>query len=607
MSEFRNVSLIALLTLLVVGLASCGDDDNPTNSSPVEQMSAKWWLVSAELSLKNAYGIWGTDPDNVYLAVENYVIRCHNGRWRTIFEYPENLGEHPRMFRDIWGYSEDSCVVVGSNGLVMFYRGGFVDTVVLDPNTTLRAVYGSAGDNIYVYGNDLTNDFTSRGILYHYDGTGWRDVSFKDTLSVDGIWVSPGGIPFVLLPSTGVWSMRDTGWYNFQAIPGVWLGGSGITGRGEDELFVGGLYDTIWHYRDSAWVEEVAINKIVGLRCNVDESVLGFCYSGDAVVKTSEQWVGIPADESFVPYFGVYDGWASSINDVWIGAGRGQLLRYDGADWLNGWGEAIATHTLFDVFALDRSNIFIAGSNGKVIRKTPGRWIVDDLGTTAAISAVWGRGPSDVYAVSAGGVVYRFDGSTWSAQYSVQGVKFNDVVGTSSNEIWAVGYHELENWAMVAHWDGIGWTQLFDTLLMHPSCACETDDGEIYIFSDNGYLWRSADGWQFVANSPAIHSACEMDDMIWGVGDTSVYSFDGVTWTAHYTYEDATLGPKAVWASPEQHLFVAGGRPRILEYDGEVWSQVRKVDFAYLTSIYGISATDIWAVGELGVILRYSE
>lgn len=43
------------------------------------------------------------------------------------------------------------------------------------------------------------------------------------------------------------------------------------------------------------------------------------------------------------------------------------------------------------------------------------RWYAMASPTTKALRAVWGTGPTDVYAAGEDGIMFRFDGSGWTA------------------------------------------------------------------------------------------------------------------------------------------------------------------------------------------------
>jgi photosystem II stability/assembly factor-like uncharacterized protein len=55
-----------------------------------------------------------------------------------------------------------------------------------------------------------------------------------------------------------------------------------------------------------------------------------------------------------------------------------------------------------------------------------------------SLNGVWGRSPSEVWAVGSGGVILRYDGSSWVEERSGTGYALNDVWGDGSR-LWAVG------------------------------------------------------------------------------------------------------------------------------------------------------------------------
>jgi len=73
-------------------------------------------------------------------------------------------------------------------------------------------------------------------------------------------------------------------------------------------------------------------------------------------------------------------------------------------------------------------------------------WSRVNSGTTANLTAVWGTGPNDVWAVGgtstttgSAGSILHWDGSTWTTQSSVLTTTLAGVWGVGVKDVWAVG------------------------------------------------------------------------------------------------------------------------------------------------------------------------
>ena len=71
----------------------------------------------------------------------------------------------------------------------------------------------------------------------------------------------------------------------------------------------------------------------------------------------------------------------------------------------------------------------------------PPVWRAEHLATTP-LSAIWGSGRGDVYAVGlAGTILHSANGETWSAQTSGVSVPLEALWGSGNEDIYAVGYN----------------------------------------------------------------------------------------------------------------------------------------------------------------------
>jgi hypothetical protein len=77
--------------------------------------------------------------------------------------------------------------------------------------------------------------------------------------------------------------------------------------------------------------------------------------------------------------------------------------------------------------------------------------------------AVWGSGPSDVFAVGDLGVILHYDGTAWHPMASGTTRVLLEVWGRSAHDVYASG-----RGGVMLHFDGSGWTPVegapFDVL-----------------------------------------------------------------------------------------------------------------------------------------------
>lgn len=94
--------------------------------------------------------------------------------------------------------------------------------------------------------------------------------------------------------------------------------------------------------------------------------------------------------------------WAPAPSNVWVAAGAGAVLHFDGHAW-----QSTAATVGLDIHGLwgSAAAVWAVGDRGAIRRWDGQRWQAVASGTTAALLAVWGSGPSDVWAVGEAGTI----------------------------------------------------------------------------------------------------------------------------------------------------------------------------------------------------------
>lgn len=185
------------------------------------------------------------------------------------------------------------------------------------------------------------------------------------------------------------------------------------------------------------------------------------------------------------------------------------------------------------------------------------------------LEAVWGNGPSSLFAVGLSGTIQHYDGISWVRQASGVTSSLRDVWGTANDNVWAVG-----GLGALMHYDGTGWT-LVDRL-------ATTGGTQYQLFG----LWGSA------------------HDDIWAVGNGgTAHHFDGQGWT--YVSLPTNQEMHGVWGTASNNVFAVGVGGVLLHFDGSAWTNMESPDDTRMNVVHGRSANDVFAAGSFGVILHY--
>jgi hypothetical protein len=144
----------------------------------------------------------------------------------------------------------------------------------------------------------------------------------------------------------------------------------------------------------------------------------------------------------------------------------GWLVGSRGGSWglLNGrtW-VPLATPTerdLLAVYGLPSGNVWAVGAGGVTLRHDGSAWAEipsgPNGGVGAELRAVWGSADDDVWAVGTGGTALHWDGSVWTPVGEEAAFSLNALWGRARDDVWAAG-----SGGTLLHYDGSSWQPQF--------------------------------------------------------------------------------------------------------------------------------------------------
>lgn len=235
-----------------------------------------------------------------------------------------------------------------------------------------------------------------------------------------------------------------------------------------------------------------------------------------------------------------------------------------------------------------------------------------------AFLSVWGPAPDEVYAVggqvgdgSSAGMVFVFDGATWSEAPLPAGTPSLNWVAGVGDDVWVVGYEgaalRREDGVFVAH--SIATTSMLWGIWGAASADAWAVGGDGVDDAPIAFHWDGA-AWS-PATLPTIDGSCHGLFKVWGsgaddvmiVGDHGVtLRWDGGAWSAHESGSITDL--ISVWGPGGAGAMLAvGGRAngRIARWDGAAWTGVT-TSLPGLSGVWVESSGDATAVGWQGTI-----
>lgn len=182
---------------------------------------------------------------------------------------------------------------------------------------------------------------------------------------------------------------------------------------------------------------------------------------GTTLIAHSEGVVGIPSGRSFrrLPvaprkrhplYMSM---WAAGENDIWMGEPDGIIAHWNGKQWKRASGGEISA-----IWGAGPQDVWAVGGAEEPmphsqVKHWDGRqWSDFMIDTKDPLRAVWGSGADDVW-VSGGvrddhanivsGTLAHWNGTTWEVTRDLQACDINGIWGTGARDVWAVGDHGL--------------------------------------------------------------------------------------------------------------------------------------------------------------------
>jgi hypothetical protein len=254
-----------------------------------------------------------------------------------------------------------------------------------------------------------------------------------------------------------------------------------------------------------------------------------------------------------------------------------------------------------------------------------------------ALNAVWGSGPTDVWAVGTRGTILHGDGTTFVSVATGTDTYFA-VWGTAKNDVWTV------NATAPLHSDGFQTGAATFTAQKGTTWnANGASSGRIWTghstalakiwlagdyssrFGPSSSFWQLASSgdagadagvtWSGTTACPAgqycissLRSLWATDsDHVWAVGPNGqAYALDSATQRFTQIDTKTTSDLLSVWASGPTDVWAVGlGGTIIHTTTSGAWSAVPSPTTSTLHAVWGSSAKDIWAAGDGGALIHY--
>lgn len=306
--------------VLAAGLVSAtgcdrGDGSNDPNA----------WKTSAELDIGVVYGVWGSDPTDMYAVGGTqddptdpgvgWALRRRGGKWR-----PQALPPNTTMLQAVFGFGDQ--VWVGStDGTVAVRSGGMWTEVDTGMDAPIRALWGARADDVWAVGGSAETG----PAMAHFDGHRWSEIFLpevdREFDALNDVWGSSGINAYAVGENGVILRLTRIGWNQVESnttddLRSVW-------GNGPYHVLAVGGPDsaTLVEYDGASWKPQSV--RTTGLR--------GVWVSpeGEAVLVGQLGVAGriAPEEDGFLLQTSptelvLYDVWGFETGEVFAGGGN---------------------------------------------------------------------------------------------------------------------------------------------------------------------------------------------------------------------------------------------------------------------------------------------
>ena len=418
-----------------------------------------WSSVTPPLRIE---GLWGASVDDVWAVgapfsgVSPSIYHWNGSSWTGVA-----TSFTPGAWLDVWGTSSTDVWVIGGNGgnQLAHWDGTTWTATQLPWQEAGFSVWAAAPNDAWATSINTLLPWTV--IVRHWDGTAWSVVNYgptnrqpfeliRGTASND---VFTGG-PSDLLHWNGtswselltsfttndttflsvwgespsdVWAVGDviahrdgTGWKTVMSPttpppPGreTWM--QSVWGASSSDVWAVGYLGAALHWNGSAWspVATPSTTTLLGVSGCSSTDVWAVSAGSTIIHWNGTQWSFSPVAGSL----GLTGVWCNTATDAWavgsLGGSNGIVLHWNGTAWSQ---STAAAYPLSAVSGSASNNVW-AGGNHELMHWNGSAWTSVALpGLSAAITSLWSRSPTEVWAIDNGGAMLSWDGTALTPQ-----------------------------------------------------------------------------------------------------------------------------------------------------------------------------------------------
>ena len=429
--------------------------------------------------------VWGIGKDVFAVGDQGQILHFDGSQWTLSNEPVSNLYH-------VWGTRNNDVYAVGWYGAILHFDGDTWKPAVTGRDTEdFLGVWGRSSTDVYVAGSK-SGGGEGEGIILHFDGVNWTEV-YRDPNDVFlGSPFSLPGLPVFVAGSGLMLQSTPTGWdmayrTTEETLQSVWVSPT-------NEIFVSGSFSEIFHFDGSKW-ERMRTGTYPKHLSQIRGTDSGIVYAvgqnGTILRYDGNGWETMTAPTT---------GWVTDIwetgGDLLISGDGGLIARHDGTQWnIERQSQpGLTGETIVQLWPFADNDIYGIRSvwnsqeiSTHVIHSDGSGWAdipFEPLPKNERLYSMWGS-PSGELFVCSSSWAREFDGNVWKDLNSKELYGLDSVWGTSSTDVYFAAVN-----GVVYHYDGSSFTPMPTGVQDDLTSIWGSNDGQVFAVSSSGTIVR---------------------------------------------------------------------------------------------------------------------
>jgi hypothetical protein len=483
----------------------------------------------------------------------------------------------------IWGAGSNLLYASDGFGFVTRYNGTSWEVLPTGIPGYVTALWGSSADNVYgIVGK----------MVLRFDGNAWQSV-YTSPETLHDVWASSPSDVFAVGDNGTIVHWDGTAWTPQDS--GVDWRLASVEGSGPNAVYAQGSVanPSILRYAGSQW-EQVPSSAAAGFASlAVNPNGFAFCGNDDGCIYGGTTTL----TDRFCTSVLTRSLAVRGLNNVFGAQVDGNVFQHDVGQFTLD----VFTTDVREVWAGPWGYVYGVGFEGQVVYHDGAAWrVLREARPAGQIHEIFG---TEGTRFAIGTASYVFDGSDWVSRPLADPLAGLAGWAISNDFAVAVG----ENGA-INHWDGISWgnvTSPTTSTLVGAWASSETD--AFAIGSDGTVLHYDGSQWSIMTTLPynlsGIHGMASDD--VWVSSSVSgyVFHYDGASWDTITV--PSTVPLTSIWAVSPSNVFAVGDNGVSIRYDGATWKILPTPTGQGLIALWAGGPSAVFALTTGGDVIRF--